>query len=475
MWWRRLALAALCAAAIALAGLAPAAGQEPAQLAIHNGRLWDGTGAPIIQDGVIVIEGNRIVAAGSADEVAVPPHAATIDAGGGLIMPGVIDNHTHLAAGWRDVVEDHLTPWLQAGVTTLVDVGFPREGATLPNGLVVDDGVALLRTLIAVLSEEPPRALIAGPILTAPGGYPEPRGTLDALAAQPVAGPDDARARVARLIDVQGAELIKVAIEAGFDADYEDPGWPVPDRETLAAIAEAAHERGKTVRAHVTQEGELLAAVEAGFDVAAHTPIEPLSDEALTRARDAGVILVSTVNIWGGDGGRIAAENDARYTRLGGRVALGTDFPFQPGSSMPVKEMLMLIEAGMTPEEALLAATKHGGEALGMGDELGTLEPGGLADMIVVDGDPLADIEDMERVTVVVRDGEVIVGDVVEPSATATPGATATPPADLPDTGGGAEGGPWDAWPLPAGLAGAAALTAGALLVLARLALARRR
>jgi imidazolonepropionase-like amidohydrolase len=438
-------------------------------VAVHGGRLFDGTGAAPIEDGVVLIEGNRIVAAGAAGDVAIPDNAATVDADGGLIMPGVIDNHTHLAAGWREVVGDHLTPWLEAGVTTLVDVGFPRDGVTLPGGLVVDDSVGLLRTLIAGLSEHPPRAYLAGPILTAPHGYPETRGGLDGLAAQGVAGPDDARARVARLIDEQGADLIKVAIEAGFDQDYDDDGWPVLDPETLAAIAEAAHERDTTVRAHVTQEGELRAALQAGFDVAAHTPIEPLSDEILREAAEAGMIFVTTANIWGPGGSQNAAENAARYAEMGGRVTLGTDFPFQEGSEMPVAEMQLLVDAGMTPTEVLVAATKHGAEALGLGDELGTLAPGKLADVIVVDGDPLSDIADMGNVTVVIRDGEVIVGDVVQPppvTPPAPPGPTATA-VSLPKTGGGSDNEGQYIWPAVAALM-LAALVGGAVLVARR-------
>ena len=90
-------------------------------------------------------------------------------------------------------------------------------------------------------------------------------------------------------------------------------------------------------------------------------------------------------------------------------MALGTDYPYQRDVFMPVPEMQMLTGAGFTPREVLLAATRNSAVAIGRQDELGTLEVGKLADIIVVDGDPLSDIEDMKRVTVVVRDGEVVV------------------------------------------------------------------
>jgi len=263
--------------------------------------------------------------------------------------------------------------------------------------------------------------------------------------------------------------LIKVAIEAGFGVDYNEPGWPVLDAETLAAIADETHEHGKLVRAHVTETNELVAAIDAGFDVAAHTPIEPLLGGVLQQALAIDMIFVSTANIWGPEGSQNAAENAARYTELGGRVALGTDYPFQAGSEMPVKEMQLLVDAGMTPAEVLVAATKHGAEALGMGEELGTLAPGKLADVIVVDGDPLADIAAMADVRVVVRDGEVIVGDVVEPTATAprSPAPTATPVA-LPETGSGSTDGSRYAWPAIAALLAAAVVVGGAIVVVRR-------
>jgi len=437
-------------------------------LAIHNGRLFDGTGAAPIEDAVVLIEGNRIVGAGPAGQVAVPADAATIDAGGGLIMPGVIDNHVHLLGAFV-LPGDFLTPWLEAGVTSLVENGTARDGAVLPNGGVVEDGIAFLRALIEGFGERPPRVFIAGPILTAPGGYPVPTVDGRAIAALELTGPEDARAQVARLIDVRGAQLIKVAIETGFDTDYDDPGWPVLDAETLAAIAEAAHERGKTVRAHVTQAGELRAALEAGFDVAAHTPIE-LPDELLEEAAATGMIFTSTASLSGGNAPQVVAENLSRYAELGGRVTLGTDFPgFPPtgqaGSQMALAEMQLMVSGGLTPTQVLVAATKHGAEALGLGDELGTLEPGKLADVIVVDGDPLSDIAAMANVSVVVRDGEVVKGDVRQPPATSPlPQATAT--VVLPETGRGGDGG-LPAWAvvLVAATAGAALLVGGALLV----------
>ncbi len=375
-------------------------GQGEVPLAVLNGRLFDGSGGPLVENAVVVIRGDRVVAAGPAAEVEIPEDARRIDAGGGLIMPGVIDNHVHLNL-LLEKEKDPLTRWLRAGVTTLVDCGSPRGG------------VARLRARAARASRRAPRLLVAGPIFTAPKGYPALPGETegDALAER-VTSPEEAERKVDRLLGVEKADLVKVAIETGFSSDYNDPGgWPVPGRPVLAALARAAHRNGRTIRAHVTQPGELEAALETGFDATAHTPISDVPEALLVRAARAGMIFTTTANLWAEDPAATAAaqRNLTRYVRLGGRIALGTDVPFQPGSIMPVAEMRRLVEGGLTPREVLLAATSHGAHAVGRGKDLGTLAPGRLADLIVVAGDPLTRIGDMGRVRVVVRGGEVIV------------------------------------------------------------------
>ena len=248
-------------------------GGDPGVLVIRHGRLFDGTGGPVVEDAAVVVRGNRFAAAGPAETVEIPRCAREIDAAGGTILPGLIDNHvhlrTHLGRG-----EDVLTPWLRAGVTTLVDTGTARGG------------IAPLRELARTVSAAPPRLYVAGPIFTAPGGYPATRreeGVSEV--AHGLRDPEEARAAVARILDDEGADLIKVAVERGFFADYADAdGWPVPSPQILAAIAEAAHARGRKVRAHVTQPGELAAILDAGYDATAHTPIiEVLA--ALERVR----------------------------------------------------------------------------------------------------------------------------------------------------------------------------------------------
>ncbi len=236
----------------------------PPHLAITNGRIFDATGTPVIENSTVLVRDNQIVAVGRAEEVDLPRNVEIIDAGGGLIMPGVIDNHMH--AFWPNsplttLGDDTMTPWLRAGVTTLVDTASIRHTARA--------GRALVDSM-----EHPPRFFLAGPMITVPGGYPTTRREFDIhMYAWTIQGADDAYAVVADLIDTEGVDLIKVAIETGFDTDYDfTGGWPTLSMEELRAIVAAAHERGKMVRAHVINPGEALAAVRAGLDVLAHTP-----------------------------------------------------------------------------------------------------------------------------------------------------------------------------------------------------------
>lgn len=380
-------------------GLAASRVPDDRTLAILNGRLFDGTGGSIVDDGVVIVRGNRIVAVGPASRVEIPPDALRVDAGGGTIMPGVIDSHVHLFPTLTNRFargDDIVTPWIEAGVTTMVDTGLVRHT------------VRASRALVASL-RHPPRLFLAGPILTVPGGYPTTRRETDAaLIAREVSGAEEAYLTVARLIEQEGVDLIKVAIETGFNTDYHEAGWPVPSPEDLAAIVRAAHDRGVRVRAHVSNPGEMEAALTAGVDVLAHTPIHPVPDELLRRAVEAGMIFTSTANIWGANRGVTVAGTLRRVHQMGGVVAIGTDHPYQRGSEMPVSEMALLSSAGFTPAELLVAATRNGARALGLEDELGTLEAGKLADVIVVAGKPDEDLQALHDVRVVIRDGELI-------------------------------------------------------------------
>lgn len=343
------------------------------KIVVWNGTLIDGTGSAPVADGAVVVEDGVITAVGQADQLSLPSDAAWIDAGGGTILPGVIDAHTHITVDLDSNV-DNLSAWLQSGVTTMQDLGTGK-------GLVQH-----YRDLIGTIVAHPPRVQFAGPVITAPGGYPF---NLFPSIGYAVTTAAEARATVDDLIDNEHVEIIKIAVETGFGTDYYDAGLPVLTPELIAAITQEAHGKGRMVVAHVTGPDELQVAVDNGVDVAGHAPIMPAPDSALQDAIDHNVIMDTTAGAWSWNPpySSQAAANAARYLQLGGRIAIGTDYPFQP-ASMPVQEFALLKNAGISNMDIIVAATKNSAAAIDRGADLGTLEVGKLADIIVVGGDP---------------------------------------------------------------------------------------
>jgi imidazolonepropionase-like amidohydrolase len=371
----------------------------------------------------VVILGNRILSVGDAATLSIPEDARVVDANGGTIMPGFINSHTHST--------DSATTrraFLIDGVTTVCNLGISLDRIGRFDEASVPEGPAA-------------RAYWAGPIITAPGGYPGP--VYGFQFNYEVATPAEARNAVADLVG-RGASMIKITLAPG---DPNNP-WPILDLERVQAIVEEAHDRGVLVRAHVFEPYLVEDIVlPAGIDVIEHSPFPILSPEEetavlesddprnqlfeivapefevlLAQVVEQGIAMVPTLD--GGIGNLfekadrspieqividVHTEAVRRFHALGGVVAVGNDFGgiprVQPG--MPMTEMSLLLEAGLTPLEVILAGTRNAAFVCGQGDSLGTLEPGKLADLIIVDGDPLSDLQALQRVVLVIKDGEI--------------------------------------------------------------------
>jgi imidazolonepropionase-like amidohydrolase len=231
-----------------------------------------------------------------------------------------------------------------------------------------------------------------------------------------ITSPEEARRAVNKLID-DGADVIKTAMESGYA--FGQSGWPLLSPEEAAALVDTAHERGKPVTAHVTSARDLNRALDAGVDEIAHMVVDQLSEQLISRMIETGTRWVPTLELWQGvsriypiSHGSMAIKNLALFVEAGGEVVLGTDYAgtrnvnFDLG--MPIHEIEWMQEAGMTPMQIIVAATKNGARSCNMENELGTLEAGKLADVLVVDGDPLADIHALTSAHLILREGKSI-------------------------------------------------------------------
>jgi imidazolonepropionase-like amidohydrolase len=363
---------------------------DNAELVLFNGTVIDGTGSSPIPDAVVVIGGERILAVGSRGSVAIPADIPAIDVQGGTILPGFINAHVH--SGYN---LSNLAAWAQSGVTTVRDLG---RGIIPPDFAAREEAAADPRYA---------RLVAAGPFITAPDGYPT---AIFGSPAVYVSTPDEARQAVNDLLD-RGADVIKIAVESGQDFGEQ---IPMLDTATVSAIVETAHARGTLVVAHVLVSPDLRRALDGGVDDIAHMVVDDLPDELIQRMVDEGVYWEPTLELWRGVGygnDLRAIANLRRYAAAGGLVALGTDYdgyhtPFQLG--MPMIEIEAMQEAGMSAMEIIVAGTRNAAHVCNMGAELGTLEAGKIADVIVVAGDPLEDIHALEQVRWVVHNGELI-------------------------------------------------------------------
>ena len=345
-------------------------------IALVGATLIDGTGADPLPDAALVIQDCRIAAAGPHAEVAIPGDAQVIELDGATILPGFVNAHVH------DVyTQRNLRTWAQAGITTVRDLGAPL-------------GYRYFETRDR-LATDPANARIVsvGPLVTVPEGYPIVPNGFPSLA---VTSAEDARQQIARLID-EGAEVIKMAFSGSP---------PTLSPEESAAIVQTAHERDIPVTAHATNPRELQRALDAGVDDVAHISGDPVSDRTIRRMVSANVYWVPTLEALHGEGG----DNLRRFVEAGGQVALGTDAGYLAGLEigMPLDEIALMEEAGMTPMQVIVAATRNGAHVCRLERQLGTLEIGKLADVLVVDGDPLQDLETLANVRLVIHGGVII-------------------------------------------------------------------
>ena len=400
---------------------------------LRNARLIDGTGRAAQDGAALLIEGDTIVHAGplAGADAPGPDAAVALDLAGRTVIPGLVEAHLHLSYNDVKQIAD-------------LDLNCPPEYSTLLSAknaeLVLHCGYTAARSAGSVHAVDValkraineglfpgPRLLAAGRDICATGGMADWNPSYLKLGMEGLAliadGPEQIRAAVRRVIK-DGADVVKCYV--GGDALL--PHTPIADctytLPEVQALVDEAHMRGRMVAAHVRGERSSEVAARAGVDSIEHATYA--SDDTLKQIRDQGLTLVPglrylysifengprfgiTEAVVGPSGLhdeiKQASDTYRRARELGIRMCPGGDFGFawNPHGEYAKDVQVFVDVIGFTPLEAITCATRHGAELMRMQDRIGTLTPGKLADLVVVDGDPLRDIavlQDRARLSV---------------------------------------------------------------------------
>jgi len=380
------------------------------KVALANCLLIDGSGRAPEPGMTVVVDGSHIVEVGDRREHEPGTHVVDLD--GLTVMPGLIDCHIHFAlwafdlASHGDEPLSYLTAKTQRALADALREGC--TGARDPGGLdtgfrdAVADGVCpgpRIKTSVTTIS--PTNGIVDttgrhGLPLVYPPGMPSPYCD----------GPDAARAKVREVVRA-GADFVKIAVSGGVSSPRRSPHYRLFTDDEVAAIVDEAHALGLTVACHAVGGPGPLAAIRAGVDSIEHGVW--LDDECVEEMAERGTWYVPTFAAFEAHalhGGalqqRYAAElHDPHLANF--RRALDADVRIACGSDAGVygfdfkRELELLVHAGMSPGNAIAAATSRAAECLGWADELGAVRPGMQADLLVVDGDPTESIELLRR------------------------------------------------------------------------------
>jgi imidazolonepropionase-like amidohydrolase len=419
---------AIAASTTALATDAPAAAESQPVTAIKAGRLVDVVAGRVRNDQVVLVQDGKVTAVGPAGATPIPPGAQVVDLSGHTVLPGMIDTHTH-------VTSDPTTPpYYQYGISlprqALVGVRFARD--TLLSGVTTIRNVGAagytdiaLRDAINAGDVIGPRILASGPALGITGGHCDSNMLAPEFAerAEGVAdGPVAVRAMVRKNVKY-GADVIKYCGTGGVFSKGTRVGAQQYTPEEVAAIVDEAHMHGRKVAVHAHGASGIQVALRAGVDTIEHASL--IDDEGLRLAKEKGAFLsmdIYNTEYTQAEGpkrgeleeflrkdrevAQLQRDNFRKAVQMGIKLTMGTDTGVHPHRDAP-KQLATMVEYGMTPMQAIQAATWVGAQALGIDATVGQIAPGYAADLIAVSADPTANVRALENVGFVMKGGEI--------------------------------------------------------------------
>ncbi len=429
---KKLVLRALAAALLVSAAPAQSPAQQPPLTFVQAGRvLLDPASGKVETQKTLVVQNGRIVRV--ADGYVAEPGAQVVDLKDSFVLPGFIDSHVHItgqqgptsrldevtqsATEQAFVGARHAKRTLMAGFTTVADLGGDNEA------------VFALRKAIAAGDVPGPRIIAAGSAISVHGGHGDVNGYREDLMhvmrpGSVCSGADDCRRAVREQV-WKGADVIKITATggvlsntaAGLGQQFSDP--------ELEAIVDAAHRMGRKVTAHAHGADGIKSFIKAGGDSIEHGTW--LDDEGIALMKKRGAYLVPT--LMAGDfvvgiargpnnfftpaqtakalqAGPLMLDMTRRAHKAGVKIAFGTDTGVSAHGDN-AGEFALLVQAGLTPLEAIQAATVNAAAHFDLSNEIGSLAPGKAADIIAVKGDPLADVNTLRQVSFVMKSGQV--------------------------------------------------------------------
>ena len=402
------------------------------------GKLFDATIDSVKTDMVITIEGERIKSVAPKASVQIPSGAEVIDLSKATVLPGLIDCHTHLgsrADRYNPIYDFKDTPFSHAFAATVNARKTLEAGFTSVRDVGSDPFLAVdLRNTINEGLIPGPRIVASGPGISITGGH----GDLNNYSPQTrvMMFPEERNFQIADGVDQirhtvraqikYGVDVIKILSTGGVLSRGDSPGAAHYTLEELKAAADTAHMAGRKIAAHAHGAQGIKNAILAGIDSIEHASL--IDDEGIRLAKEHGTYLVMDIyndDYLLGDAikvglpveniekeravGKLQRENFAKAWKAGVKMAFGTDAGVYPHGDN-ARQFYYMVKFGMTPAQAIRAATSSAADLIGRSSDVGTVEAGKYADLIAVQADPLADVKALEHVDWVMKGGTVYKG-----------------------------------------------------------------